>query len=64
MSNSYFDRVNDSRCNKISDKLKELQNLYCFSTDFTNPIQVQMYNNLIDEIKITSQQLHKIELEK
>lgn len=62
-NNVYIDGANDSWCNRIRERLDEVQEM-SYSVDFTCPIQVQMYNDAITAVLVTTPMLSHLELEK
>ena len=61
-NNVYVDTANDSWCNRLKEKINELQRM-THSTDFTCPFQVQMYNDAVNSIKYTVPMISEIVLE-
>jgi len=61
-NNLYIDSSNDSWCNRIRERLDEVQKM-SYSVDFTCPIQVQMYNEAITAVLVTAPMLSYLELE-
>ena len=61
-NNVYVDTANDSWCNRVKEKITELQRL-THRTDFTCHLQVQIYNDVVNSIKATVPMISEITLE-
>ena len=61
-NNVYVDTANDSWCNRLKEKIDELQRM-THSTDFTCLFQVRLYNDAVNAIKRTVPMISEITLE-